>query len=83
VSVIFFLESTENKLLHPTPKGDDCSCILRELFKVDLGYSFFAKVIDTDDELRHGVLNWLHSKAKYFCTAGISALPDEGKNVSV
>jgi hypothetical protein len=37
----------------------------------------------TDGELKRSVLNWLRSKDKTFYAAGISNLPDNGKNVSV
>jgi hypothetical protein len=40
-------------------------------------------MIETDDELKCGVLKWTHSHAQYFCAAGVTALPDNDKNVSV
>jgi hypothetical protein len=53
------------------------------LFKVDLEFIFFPKRIDKDDELKRGVLNWLHGKATSFYAASISSLSDEGKYVSM
>jgi hypothetical protein len=41
--------------------------------KVHLGGQKFQ----TDDELKHGDLNWLHSQGKTFSATGISTLPGQ------
>jgi histone-lysine N-methyltransferase SETMAR len=43
--------------------------------KVDLGGQKFR----TDDELKHGVLNWLHSHAKTFHATGVTNFPRQWK----
>lgn len=78
----FCLEPTQNKLVHPTSKGDGCSSSYESCSGLTWT-TIYCKMIEKDDELKCGVLKWTHSQAQYFCAAGVTALPDNDKNVSV
>jgi hypothetical protein len=37
----------------------------------------------TDNELKRGIMNWLHNQIKTFYAAGISNLPECWKNLAI